>query len=228
MFDKVLWDYHQDNNRSHLKMWYNRQKMIFKFVKKYIEKWSRILELWFWDGYLLYMLSWYGYITLWQDISKLNIKTTKKQWNLNTEFILWDESWKIYIDNNSLDCFIASEVLEHMTDIELAISIKEIYRVLKVWWYAIITFPAKEYLKNNECICPKCWEIFHKWWHKQYWDEKKIKNIFKDFNIIYLKSIVIGNSCLNIFGKIEFFAKYMLNYLTKHLDWNTYILILRK
>lgn len=225
--DTKLWDYHQNENRNHLKDAYPRQDMIFKKILHFLDKKSNILEIWFWDWYLLNKLSKYWFNVIWQDLSDKNIEITKKQWNNNKiKFILWDDSWIFQFEDNSLDWFIASEVLEHMNNKQLEICISEIYRILKKWWYAFITFPAKENLKLNECICPNCWEIFHKRWHKQYWDKKIITNNFNIFETILLKEFVSRvkwkNIITNIIGYIKYFWSHILN-LNK-----SYLVILKK
>ena len=163
---------------------------------------------------------------------KKNIEITKKQWNnSNINFILWDNSWKYDFDNNSFDWFIASEVLEHMDDKELNIAISEMYRILKKWWYAFITFPAKENFKNSECICPNCWLVFHKWWHKQYWDEEKIKEKFSNFKIIVLKEFFNRYNWNNYLEYVIWYIMFILrNILNKfiNLDNKSYLLILKK
>lgn len=133
--------------------------------------------------------------------------------------------------DNSLDWFIASEVLEHMNDNQLDISISEIYRILKKWWYAFITFPAKENLKNNECICPNCWEVFHKWGHKQYWSEEKIKKNFNMFKIVELREFFNRYTWNSFLEYIIWYNMYILrNILNKfiNLENKSYLLILKK
>jgi len=230
--DKNIWDHHQNANRSHLVKWYPRQTLISKLVLKYLPKWSNILEIGFWDGFLLNKnsLNWFNVIG--QDLSQKNIDITKKQWNnKKIEFILWDNSWKFSFDNNSIDAFIASEVLEHMDEKQLKICISEIFRILKKWGYAFITFPAKENLKNNECICPNCSTVFHKWWHKQYWDESKIKDSFSKFNIIKQTEIFnryTWNSITeNFIWYFMYFTRKILNKFI-NLEGKSYLLILKK
>lgn len=232
MSDKRLRDHHQNENRSHLQAWYPRQDKIFKEILKRTTKWGQLLEIWFWDWYLLNKLSKTWYNVFWQDLSEKNIEITKNQWgNKNISFLLWDVSWKLLVDNNSIDWFIASEVLEHMTDEELSFCIKEIYRVLKKDWYAFITFPAKEDLKSSECVCPKCWEVFHKWGHKQYWDMKKINKLFTQFEIVKCNEFFnrhTWNKILeNIIGYFMLFSRNIINKFIE-LDNKSYFLILKK
>lgn len=215
MSDQKLWDYHQNQNRDHLICAYPRQNMLFNKIKKLIPSGKFILENGFGDGYLLNKLSKSWYKVVGQDISQENINITKKQWNnINIDFLLGDVSWTILANNESLDWYIASEVLEHMTDEELPIHVKEMHRTLKSGWYGFLTFPAKENLKINECMCPECGKVFHKRWHKQYRDEKKIRHVFKDFKILTIKTFVSRvkwNSVLSSFvGYLKVIGSHVL------------------
>lgn len=185
MTDKNLWDHHQDENRIHLREWYFRQNLILKKIQKFLVKWWKILEIGFWDGYLLNTLSKEWYKVIGQDLSEKNIEITKNQWNnKKIQFLLWDDTGTLLVEDNSLDGFIASEVLEHMTDEGLGFCVQEIYRTLKAWGYAFITFPYKEVLNRSTHFCPNCWTWFHTWWHKQSWNDEKISTLFKDFEIV--------------------------------------------
>ncbi len=227
MSDKNLWDYHQKENRMHLTASYPRQNKLSKIINQFLKPEMSILENGFWDGYLLNKLSILGFNAIGQDISEQNIKITGKQWNNDRlKLLLWDVSWKILVNNDSVDGYIASEVLEHMSDEELDFHIKEIYRVLKKWGYGFLTFPAKENLKTNECACPKCWEIFHKRWHKQYRDEKKVHYKFKAFKILTIKTFVSRVQWETIFDSLMWYLKVIWSHI---LDINkSYLVIIKK
>lgn len=232
MSDKQLWDYHQDTNRKHLEASHPRQNYLLKQLSKLSLKGWTILEIWFWDGYLLNKISLSWFNALWQDLSSINIENTKKQWNNgNIDFLLWDDSGKLIVSDASIDCFIASEVLEHMSDEELNVCISEIYRALKVWGYAILTFPAEENLKNSECACPNCGEAFHKWGHKQYWNQEKITKVFRDFKILKQFEFFNRYSWTSLITKCLGYTMYVLRTIINKfypLENRSYFLLLRK
>ncbi len=242
--DKRMWDFFQNNEkensggernlRKQLGFSYPRQNSFFNNVKKYIplKTGDKILEIGFWDWYLLNKLASNGYDVIWQDLSDINIEQTKKQRkNDKIKFKLGDDSWKILVDDESLDWFIASEVLEHMSDEELQTCVSEIYRCLKSEWYAFISFPCRENLDNRTCICPECWAVFHKVWHKQRRDREKIDKVFKKFKIIKIRERFYrypGNN------KIEMICWLLMYYIRTFvnlfidLENKTYFLILQK
>ena len=133
--------------------------------------------------------------------------------------------------NNYFDTFIASEVLEHLDNQSLKNVIKEIYRILKPNGLAYLTFPAEENLKENECFCPKCQHIFHRYGHFQVWSLKLVKNRFSRFQIILIKdffSIFIGLSPLKKI--LTIFATTLLDLVNKFekLPGRSYLVILKK
>jgi len=184
--DSNLWDFHQVENRKHLDESLPRQRMIYKKVLKYLKKNnSKIAEIGFGNGYLLSLLiKKYNYV-YGLDISEKNIKITKKRFK-KVIFKLIKDDGKLPFKDNELDCFIASEVIEHMNDKELITFKKELKRVLKKGGIFIGTVPANENLKDNYCYCPNCGTEFHKWGHKQSFSYKRL---LKEFNNLQKVSI---------------------------------------
>ncbi len=231
--DDILWTYHQTDNSVNLKQGYPRQEMILKKVNKLIQR-GRILEIGFGDGYLLNKLARH-YECYGADISKSNVNQMKDRIK-NVTFNLIDVDGKLPYEDNFFDGFVASEVLEHMDDEELVICIDEIHRILKPGGIAIITFPAEENLKKNECFCPNCQTKFHKWGHKQRFDKVVVKKIFKRFSLISLGEYYgkfIGNSFFErIFGNIAWAIQTALNFVikfpNKFVTNRSYVVIIRK
>lgn len=226
--DSVLWDFHQSENRSHLYQNRPRLDFLYKIIIQNLSKDSKILEIGFGDGYLLYKLSNYFKKNnlFGSDISSENIKITKSKLEKINFSLIVDN--KINFDNSSFDCIIATEVLEHMDDDELIAYINEFSRILKKNGLIFLTFPAQEKLSENFCFCPNCNTKFHKWGHKQSWDINKIHNLFNNFKFIKCEKFFFKTSGLNFFGKVQYYSKVFFSYFNKNLSGGTYLLILKK
>lgn len=71
------------------------------------------------------------------------------------------------LESESVDVVFASEVFEHLKPESLRAGVREIARVLRPGGHLFGTVPYSENLAENECICPKCRHIFHRWGHEQ-------------------------------------------------------------
>lgn len=228
--DKALWTYHQTSNVGNLVVGHPRQDMLCAVISRLAKgaEW-RVLEIGFGDGYLLEKLS-KKYKCFGADISQKNVNQMEMSLP-NVSFEVIDVDGRYPYEDESFDVFVASEVLEHMSNSELKKSIEEIYRILRKGGYAVITFPAKENLKDNECFCPNCEFVFHKWGHKQYWNEEKIRDVFSDFRIEkineFFTKYVGGNMIGRVAGLMMFILRSVANKFVS-LDGKNYLVILRK
>lgn len=115
---------------------FNRSWIIRKWIlvwilenSKYI-KWN-VLDFWCWEKP-------YKDLLIFKNYEGLDFPKTWHDNTANDIEIYWD--WKIIPRwDNTYDSFICTEVLEHIFNIDDVLS--EIYRVLKPWWYWIITIP---------------------------------------------------------------------------------------
>lgn len=98
-------------------------------ARKYI--WWNVLDFWCWEKPYKEIFNFKNYI--WVDI--------KVSWHDNSQNevdVFWD--WKtLPFENNYFDSVISTEVFEHIFDPKN--SINQIHRVLKKWWYIVITTP---------------------------------------------------------------------------------------
>lgn len=69
--------------------------------------------------------------------------------------------------DGSVNCLVASEVLEHVPPEALAASLAEVRRVLAPGGLFMGTVPNDERLEDNIVICPHCGDRFHRWGHRQ-------------------------------------------------------------
>lgn len=232
--DKILWDYHQTENADHLIPGYVRQEYILGKINDYLKS-GKVLEIGFGNGYLLGLMDKENYETYGADISKVNVENIREKLQ-NTKISLMDTDGVLPYDDEYFNGFIASEVFEHMDDKELEISVKEMTRVIKKGAKAILTFPAEENLEYNECFCPQCGIKFHRWGHKQSWNKRKIKDTFRDFEILEIKEYYnrfVGkskfeNSMGIIMQKIQTILNYFIKFPNKIYHNRIYVIVLEK
>ena len=228
--DQKLWEYYQQNNSGVFSLTHNRHNKLARHIFNFIKGSSaRILEIGFGDGYLLKKLS-KKYNCYGADLSSSVVQEMKKELP-NVDFTTIGVDGLMPYSDGFFDGFIASEVLEHMNDEELFLSIIEMKRILKVGGYAFITFPANETLKDNECFCPNCGTSFHRWGHKQTWNMKKIVERFSNFEIVLIKDYFVrfegGNLLESALGYLFYAARNVIN-IFKKLPNRSYLVILRK
>jgi len=91
---------------------------------------------------------------------------------------------KLPFEDESFDTVFSTEVLEHLTDLDLKKSVSEVYRVLKKGGYFIVTVPYDEDLRERMVKCPNCGEEFHSMQHFQSFNKESIKKVLKNFKLI--------------------------------------------
>jgi SAM-dependent methyltransferase len=122
---------------------------------------------------------------------------------------------KLPFADGIFDFVVASEVLEHLAEPDLQKALKEIYRVLDHGGNFLGTVPFNELLKDNECVCPKCGTLFHRWGHEQTFTAGKLRQLLSaDFDVNALKvRAFVAFSGRSWMGKIKSLFKSMLGAL---------------
>ena len=77
--------------------------------------------------------------------------------------------------SGKFDAVVMSEVLEHLDDDVLALTLAEIHRVLRSGGTFYGTVPADEDVIRERVVCPHCGEQFHRWGHLQSFSERRVK-----------------------------------------------------
>jgi len=106
-----------------------------------------------------------------------HVNTEKYKQNINN----------LKFDNNSFDCVIASEVIEHLTYYDFLMGIKEVQRVTNKW--IIISVPNDENLEVNVRMCDKCFCWFNPNYHMNSFNKQSLSELFDDFEMVWLKEI---------------------------------------
>jgi SAM-dependent methyltransferase len=88
--------------------------------------------------------------------------------------------------DNSFDIVICCEVLEHLPYSVYKKAVKEMERVSKK--YILISVPNNENLEREMITCPECGCSSHLWRHLRSFNEERLRNLFKDFEIHKIKT----------------------------------------
>jgi 2-polyprenyl-3-methyl-5-hydroxy-6-metoxy-1,4-benzoquinol methylase len=72
------------------------------------------------------------------------------------------------------DAIVSIEVIEHLTDPQLAEFLATLRHLLAPDGIAIITTPNEENLRAAETFCPSCQHVFHRWQHLRRWSAAEL------------------------------------------------------
>jgi len=100
--------------------------------------------------------------------------------------------------SQDMDAVITIDVIEHLTSDQLSRAYKEVHKVLKMEGKWFINVPWNEDLKLTEVFCPHCHKTFHRFGHKQSFDEAKLNAILvqANFQVAFIKKIYPANFML--------------------------------
>ena len=77
----------------------------------------------------------------------------------------------------SFDVVVMSEVLEHLDDAVLTVSLAEVRRVLRPGGYLLASTPFAETLRDGRTVCPHCGGQFHRMGHVQSFDRERMSHL---------------------------------------------------
>jgi len=80
----------------------------------------------------------------------------------------------------SFDAVVLSEVLEHLDDETIRLTLPEIARVLRPGGVLLGTVPADENLDEQRVVCPDCGRRFHRWGHEQSFSPARIESLLTE------------------------------------------------
>jgi ubiquinone/menaquinone biosynthesis C-methylase UbiE len=126
------------------------------------------------------------------DISVTNPTIAKKLYSSERHFGIAADSFHLPFNDNTFDCVIASEIIEHV--VEPKDFIKELFRVVKSDGSLIITTPYKEKLIYYLCI--HCNQKTPANAHIHSFDEMKLESLYSGNDLEKFKYETFGNKIL--------------------------------
>jgi len=147
------------------------------------------------------------------DISSINPVKALSKFPLAGHFGITADSYLLPFQDNSFDCVIASEIIEHM--LYPGNFITELFRVVKPGCNLVITTPYKEVIRYSLCIHCNQQTPLHA--HLHSFDENKLLPLYNgtDLKTTYWKTF--GNKIL-IFLRTYVILKYLPFGLWKLVD----------
>ena len=82
--------------------------------------------------------------------------------------------------DDQFDAVVMSEILEHLDDDVVNMTLGEVRRVLRSSGIFIGTVPARERLEDSMVVCPNCNERFHRWGHKRSFEIESLSRLLSE------------------------------------------------
>lgn len=148
------------------------------------------------------------------DISKSNPQKVRELYPSLNHFQIVSDSFKLPFASGSIDCVIASEIIEHVIDPKAFL--KELFRVVKMNGRVIISTPYKEKIRYVLCIhCNKKTPVNA---HLHSFDENTLRELYNENDLKNFSYVVFGNKAL-IFLRTHILLKYLPYSIWLSLDW---------
>uniref|UniRef100_A0A832CV80 Class I SAM-dependent methyltransferase n=1 Tax=Ignavibacterium album TaxID=591197 RepID=A0A832CV80_9BACT len=148
------------------------------------------------------------------DISKKNPSIVKQLYQSQNHFPLVADSFKLPLISDSVDCVIASEIIEHVIDPKEFL--RELFRVAKKGGKVVISTPYKEKIRYVLCVhCNKKTPVNA---HLHSFDEIILESFSKEIGAKKFRSLIFGNKAL-IFLRTHIILKYLPLSIWMAIDW---------
>lgn len=148
------------------------------------------------------------------DISKKNPSIVKQLYQSQNHFPLVADSFKLPLNSDSVDCVIASEIIEHVIDPKEFL--RELFRVAKKGGKVVISTPYKEKIRYVLCVhCNKKTPVNA---HLHSFDEIILESFSKEIGAKKFHSLIFGNKAL-IFLRTHIILKYLPFSIWMAIDW---------
>jgi cyclopropane fatty-acyl-phospholipid synthase-like methyltransferase len=100
----------------------------------------------------------------------------------------------------SFDAIISTEVIEHLSDVDLESLIEKVNWLLKPGGKLILTTPNNEDLEASKTLCPECGCVFHRWQHVRSFTKHSLKDLMEShsFETVVLQETYWGPALLKI------------------------------
>jgi SAM-dependent methyltransferase len=127
-----------------------------------------------------------------------------------SEEIQQGECTNLQFADGSFDTCFATDLIEHLSDMDLDKFLNEANRILKMNGYGIFNTINNENFIKAMVTCPECGCTFHRTGHCQVFDEARIRTLFtgKGFKVVKMRKLNLGYvSMFKFFGSLFYFLR---------------------
>jgi 2-polyprenyl-3-methyl-5-hydroxy-6-metoxy-1,4-benzoquinol methylase len=208
--DAVLFDYSGKEWPAMIK--YEIRRLQESILNEVSENMSVILDVGCGNGWVSKKLIPLGKKVISMDISSDNpLRAVREVTHKNHAGLIAD-AFNIPLRENSVDCIIASEILEHVPDPKTFIN--GLIKLLKDKGKLIITAPYNEKIEYNLCV--HCNRLTPRFAHLHSFNENNIGQFIPEKGIKWRLKSFINRNLLQISPLI--FLKFLPFYYWKHID----------
>jgi SAM-dependent methyltransferase len=175
----------------------NTAETLINYVKSKIDIKGNFLDYGTGNGYLMKILleNYPDSKISGCDSSPESVEMVKQhfKYNKNYDFCFRIEQYPLPVKDRYFDIIFALEVIEHLNNRNLEVTLSEFGRILKKDGILIITVPNNEDLESRKVICPECGAIFHPIQHIQSFNKARLLDLLssKGFKALLCRGINI-------------------------------------
>lgn len=194
---KRFWNFHARNVTGHESFFsYVHAGAILKLARRYLRRDRMILDLGCGPGYLTGALLSEGFQCTAVDSSPESVRFVSERYDGDPRFEGASVGGvsQVPFDDGTVGTVFLIEVLEHLTDEEVAASLEECRRILTRGGHVVITVPHAEDLALNLIACPECAGVFHRVQHLQSYSIPRMRQLLEAHGLAprFVKAVHFG------------------------------------
>ncbi|MEO3432597.1 class I SAM-dependent methyltransferase [Inquilinus sp. CAU 1745] len=201
----------------------------FTTLLRHVRKGNQVLNIGVGDGSFEVMALKIGVSIFSLDPSERSIQNLRDSLNLK-ERAKVGYATAIPFPDAFFDAVVMSEVLEHLDDETISLTLPEVLRVLKPDGCFLGTVPADENLLPSQTVCPDCGKQFHRWGHVQSFSRGRLATVLSTrFGSVSIRRCHFSDRRrLNWKGKVLWLIKRALLSLSVHGRDETFLFEARR
>ncbi len=188
----------------------DEEKRVNEYIEAHVSKTAKILlDVGCGSAWVAKKFCTKGINVISMDISVTNVKKALEIYPFSNHYGVVADAFNLPFKANSIDCIIASEIIEHVANPQLFIA--NLFNILKPEGKLIVTTPYKEKLKYSLCV--HCNQLTPLSSHIHSFDENKLISLFQNPQISKIEYQRFAN---------KFIAYFRLYKIFRFLGFNTW------